>query len=409
MKRNVLLLILIAAGYAMTVSSQTADNRRGGGKNAQAADGNNGGSKSAKTVPDVIETVNRFVPQPTGAEILFNSKAHALIVKNTRENLQLTEDIIAALDVRPVQVLIEARFMDVSVSDLRELGVDWILNSDLSLSPGHSAKILGSTTTTGTGDTSGNTTVNKTSITTANGAPANSGQGLNLTYQGVLGDAQFQAVLHALQESGKAKTLSVPRVTTLNNQTATLFIGDDFLFFENFQLYQYQLTTPPYAVVSALVPDGGPSTVPLGYTLVVTPSVGADLGTINLKLSPKITSVKDKSEWLSYSIPPANNAVSIPEFTRKSLETEVVVRSGETVVMGGLAQTTHSKNETGIPLLSSLPWIGQLFRSNTDIDNVDNWIIFVTATIIADTGEQLVPLDASELPGLPISSAAGGK
>ena len=134
--------------------------------------------------------------------------------------------------------------------------------------------------------------------------------------------------------------------------------------------------------------------------------MGADLGAISLKLVPQISSVKDKSEWVTYDLG-GTNTVSIPIFSREKIDTEVNVHSGETVVMGGLAQTTHSKSTTGVPFLSSLPWIGYLFRSDADSDTVDNLIIFVTATILADTGEELIPLNASELPGLPV--AGNGK
>ena len=398
MKKNTFVLILIAFSLALNVNSQTADNKRSGGKVTTAADSKNDASTSAKSVPDVIDAVKRFVPQPTGADILFNPKGHVLIVKNTRENLDQTEDLLSALDVRPVQVLIETRFMDVNVSDLRELGVDWILNGNLKL--GNNSVILGSANVPVPG--SGSTTTTFTpGLTTANGSSTLAGEGLNLTYQGLLDNAQFQAVLHALEQSGKGKTLSVPRVTAMNNSTANIRIGDNFLYIGGYAEEQFQVWIPG-------TPDGHydtqyrfvPSeivTEPLGYTLIVTPSVGADLATINLKVVPKWEGFK---EWNTFTFP--DGIIQLPVFTVKKIETEVNVQSGETIVMGGLANTTHTKNQTGTPFLSSLPWIGQLFRSNADNDTVDNLIIFVTATIISDTGEQLVPLNASEPVGLPL-------
>jgi type II secretory pathway component GspD/PulD (secretin) len=389
-----------AAAGGGTMGGRSGGGRSGGGR---GGGGGGGGGGGATAVSDIIEAAQRFVPQPTGADILFNPKAHALLVKNTRENLLLTEDLIAALDVRPVQVLIEARFMDVAVSDLRELGIDWILNKDLPLSSGN--RIVGTT--------SPNNPV--TAILTDNGDPTRASQGLNLTYQGVLGNAEFQAVLHALQESGKAKTLTVPRVTTLNNKTATIRIGEDFRFFENFTLQQTTRfqgsgnTTTTYTD-SQLVPSGTPSLEELGYELVVTPSVGADLATIDLKLSPQISDVKPESEWIKYDLVAnnssngsggssstnSNGTVKLPIFTRSMIETEAVVHSGETVVLGGLAKTKRSVTTTGVPILSSLPLIGYLFRSESKQDDVDNMIIFVTATILADSGEELIPLNASE-------------
>ena len=374
------------------------------------ANGNasNGGSGSgAKSVPDVIDTVKRFVSQPTGADILFNTKAHALVVKNTRENLLLTEDLIAALDVRPVQVLIEARFTDVSVSDLRELGIDWLLNKNINI--GNNTISKGAGITSLSLGTAGDAVQNPAFLTS----------GLNLT--GVLNDSQFQAVLHAMEQSGKARTLTVPRVTALNNTTAKIRIGEDFRYFDNFTEQQTTVNeVDPKTgnilqnTMSAWVPSGAPELEELGYELLVTPSVGADLSTIDIKLVPQISSVEDKSQWVSYNQIAFNsdgssttNTISLPIFDRKVIDTEVNVRSGETVVMGGLATSTRSTTTTGVPILSSLPWIGHLFRTDSTQDNVDNLIIFVTASIVADTGEELIPLNPRELPGLPV--AASGK
>jgi type II secretory pathway component GspD/PulD (secretin) len=402
------------SGSTMTTSFGGSSTARGGGS---ASNSGNSSGNSAKSVPDLIDTVKRFVPQPGGSDILFNTKAHALIVRNTRENLALTEDIVDALDVRPAQVLIEARFMDVSVSDLRELGVDWVLNSDLQLGGvGNNAATLIANPKNATVTT----LQNPTALLTDNGDPTLANRGLNLTYQGVLGNAQFQAVLHALQQSGKAKTLTVPRVTALNNQTASIRIGDDFRFFENFTEQDTTRVigingTSTSVTESHVVPDGTPSLEELGYMLQVTPSVGADYSTINLKLVPQISSVKPESEWIAYTFgysesysttngdsAPTPEIVKLPVFTRQKIDTEVVIHSGETVALGGLAQTKRTKSTTGVPFFSSLPWIGQLFRHDVDIDNVDNLIIFVTATILADTGEQLVPITPSEPVGLPL-------
>ena len=77
----------------------------------------------------LMESIERFVPQPEGADFLFNDRVHALIVKNTRENLALVEDLIDAMDVRPVQILIEARFVSTTITDLSKLGVEWLIDN----------------------------------------------------------------------------------------------------------------------------------------------------------------------------------------------------------------------------------------------------------------------------------------
>jgi len=398
------------------LSGEEIQSSGGGGSGGSASKGGGGGAgessgsapSAATLVPSLIDAVKRFVPQPTGADILFSEKAHALLVKNTRENLVLVEDLISALDVRPVQVLIEARFMDVTVSDLRELGVDWILHGSIGI-PNHDS----STQLKNVG-------INTISLGTASDMaqnPSYGTAGLGLTYQGVLGGAQFQALLHALQQSGKARTLTVPRLTTLNNRTAKIRIGRDFRYFDSFSQQTTAINELINGVVypenlSYWVPSGSAVLAELGYELQVTPSVGADLSSIDLKLVPDISDVEDRARWVSYNQIAYNsdgssttNSISLPIFDRKRIDTELNVHSGETVVMGGLANTTHTTTSTGVPFLSSLPLIGHLFRTDTTQDNVDNLIIFVTATILADTGEQLVPLNASEPVGLPTQAS----
>jgi type IV pilus assembly protein PilQ len=353
----------------------------------------------------IIEAVTRFVPTVEGADILFNIKAHAVMAKNSRENMKLIEDIIEVLDVRPPQVLIEARFMSTGVTDLRELGVDWLLNS--------SYKVSGKEGATRSAVNSG-ATMGFTDF-------ANQKSGLNFTFEGILTDPAFEAVIHALETTGKSRTLSVPRVTTVNNREASLRVGEDFRYFEEYETEEVRTGTTPEGrdiYQSRLVPTGTPTLEELGIELVVTPSVGADLATISLSLAPEISEFV-RWEYYETSSGDNNNSsnndnnntttnaglsmIKLPVFRRSLVETEVLVRSGETVVMGGLVTSSRVKGREGIPILSRLPLIGQLFRHDTYDDISQNLLIFVTATLISDAGEELIPLTPSE----PVTS--GGK
>ena len=171
---------------------------------------------------NIVEAVERFVPKIPGSDLLFNSKGHVLIAKNTRENLVKIEDIVEALDVCPPQILIEARFISTSFNDLRELGIDWILNSPVAVT--RKNVLRNGVTVAAT-----HTQINPSTPDNIIGFTdfPNAKQGLNLTYQGVLTDPMFQAVLHALETSGKSRTLSVPKVTAVNNHAATMRIGED--------------------------------------------------------------------------------------------------------------------------------------------------------------------------------------
>ena len=352
---------------------------------------------------NIVEAIERFVPPVTSADLLFDTKAHVLICRNTRANLGRIEDIIEALDVCPPQVLIEARFISTSVSDLRELGIDWVLNSPISIS---TRDVVRDGSVVG---------VPRTQIdqgATVGFAPfANETQGLNLSYQGLLTDPMFKAVLHALDISGKSRTLSVPKITTVNNRPANMRIGEDFRYFEEYDVQETLVGTTDQGgqiYRSEQVPVGTPELEELGIALQVTPSVGADRSNISLHIVPEISDFVRWEFWEvgtddggrqtgqgssgNISTNGATSSIKLPIFRRSTLETEVIVQSGETVVMGGLITSAESKTKSQVPVLSSLPFIGKLFQHDNVEETRQNLLIFVTATILSQRGEDLIPI-----------------
>jgi type II secretory pathway component GspD/PulD (secretin) len=360
----------------------------------------------------LLESIERFVPQPDGADFLFNDKVHALIVKNTRENLELVENLIEAIDVRPVQILIEARFVTTSITDLRKLGVEWLFDNR-----GNAQFEAGSLTDTDPW-LRGNTRVRpvrRDVITgTFEGVTESGTGGGALAYQFLLGDTALQAVLHALEMTGESRTVVVPRVTTLNNREARFRVGEDTSYFEEVDT---SIMTSGSSYGSSESRDNvtydydRPTIVETGYSLIVTPSVGADLSAINMVLRPEISAIK---EWKKYQLSSLSRTVEgreepqieIPIISRQYIETEAVVRSGETVVLGGLVDTSKEDDSSGTPWLSGLPLIGRLFKTDSKKETSKNILIFVTATLISDVGEELIPLNEMERYGLEVPPEA---
>ncbi|MDX9868509.1 MAG: hypothetical protein RBT78_11340 [Kiritimatiellia bacterium] len=384
-------------------SSRQEQEKEGQGKDAQIG---------------LLDSIQRFVPQPEGADLLFNDKVHALIVKNTRENLVLVEDLIEAMDVRPVQVLIEARFVTTGTTDLRKLGVEWLIDNR-----GNAQFDTGSLNTSDPWARGLNkvTPVRRDVFSGAfSGVDDTGAGGANLAYQFLLGDTALQAVLHALEKSGESRTVVVPRVTTLNNREARFRVGQDITYFEEVET---DIMTSGSTYGSSESRDNvtydydTPMTVELGYSLIVTPSVGADLSSITLVLRPEISSLDKTSDtgnngWIEYSLSSLASAtreepkIKLPIIARQYIETEAVVRSGETVVLGGLVDSSKSESTSGTPWLSTLPWIGHLFKTEEEEKVAKNILIFVTATLISDVGEELIPLNDLERYGLPVPDAA---
>jgi len=200
---------------------------------------------------------------------------------------------------------------------------------------------------------------------------------------------QFETVLHALEENKKIKTLSSPRITTLNNQLATIKVVDEWIYPTRYEyeIVQFDLNG------DGDFNDAGETTyknVPkdflrrdVGILLKVIPAVGADRKTITLSLIPEVSEAT--ADGFSYT-----GDVKLPKFTSRNLSTTVVVNSGDTVVLGGLIKESRTKTVTKVPILSDIPAIGGLFKKNSDIVERKNLLIFVTAKILSPSGEEIV-------------------
>jgi|LSQX01.1.fsa_nt_gb type IV pilus assembly protein PilQ len=370
-------------------------------------------SAEKTTLEEIIE---KMVPEQSGSAILFDRGSHTLFVRNSRENLKLISSIVEALDTTPPQILIEARFIEVIVDDLSELGIEWLLDSpwrlESKLIPGEDGEL-----TKADKILMGTAGFSYTPYSTGEGgphplgpqgafgmieSPKTAGQGLNLSIAGVLTDPAFSAVIHALQISGKGRTLSMPRVTTMNNNPAKLRSGQDLRFFEEFQAQAFSLVdvNNQKYTVTALIPKGSPSIEELGITLIAVPSVGADREKITLLLNPSISSLEGYVSYQDDSTKPSADdsrtslirqvVVKLPVFTRREVATKLTVRSGDTVVMGGLIDSIDQDTVHKIPILGDIPIFGHLFRRTGTTEQRRNLLIFVTATVISDRGESLV-------------------
>ncbi len=327
-----------------------------------------GGSKSSaaeaevKTLKDILEN---SVEWPKDSKLTLDERTGALIISNTPSNLEAIENLLYNLDITPMQVLIEARFLEVKVTDLDELGIEWKLNSMWGMNNNKSGNSVYGVAKNSGSDFS---------------AFSRSDEGFNLTYQGILSNPQFQAVMHALQEKQNVKTLSVPRITTLNNQTATMEVVDEYIYPTRYEasLVQYDING------DGDFDDAGETewvNVPqdfvtrnVGILLHVKPSVGVDKKTITLALTPEVS---EDAGTFTYS-----GNVSIPNFTTRNLSTSVMVKNGETVVLGGLIKETNTNVKTKVPILGDIPLLGGLFRKSTDSKERRNLLIFVTASIM---------------------------
>jgi len=350
------------------------------------------GIRRLTTVKDILSEV---IPQVNGSSIMLDERTGALVVTHVPYYLHQIEQLLDQIDVQPTEVRIEARFIELTLTDTKEWSFDAALSADTSLTkrvtsdkskgPGLQLSSVGSALRRGT------------KIDFTDFSRQTSGDALNLTFQGVLTGTQYQAVLHSLAETKRTKTLSAPQVATLNNQTAAIKVVTEFVYASRYEasvkredlngdgdfldvvngVRETRFVNVPQDFV----------TKDLGILLNVTPSVGQDLKTITLALKPEVSEKKTDDTFAG--------EISLPRFTSRYLTTSVVIEDGETVVLGGLMKDTDSHTITKVPILGSLPVVGRMFQKRSDSTERSNLLIFVTAHVVQPGAPQLADYETN--------------
>ncbi len=351
------------------------------------------------------------VPFPEGTSITYNPAISQLIVSNTAENLDIFERILRAIDVVPMQVEIEARFIEVQQSDLEALGFEWLLDDNYEMAvrdgPGSPAGrqrlIMGANRdrggfTRGLRYFDGETPGGRSSPTSG---PMYGAGGI-LGVSSILTNPELTMVLHAIEQKGGIDLLSAPRVTTRSGVNAQIMVVREISYPTDFDA---QVTTIDGGLgldlVTVVVVPMGFETRETGVILNVTPTVGPDGYTIDLAMAPEVSELVD---WIQYGVmTPEGAGYNIPKpvFSSRNVTTSIVIWDGQTVVMGGLMREEITTIDDKIPILGDIPIIGRLFRSTGQYSAKQNLLIFVTARLVDPAGN---PIDR---PGMDRLERAG--
>jgi len=290
-----------------------------------------------------------------------------IVARGTPEQLELLEQIIEEFDQPIQQVLIEAKFITVSQAAFLRLGMVWGRDRNVSAI---------------------DTPSDQTGMAILGVAP-----GFSYGWTNVFGVSDLSAVLTALQQGGESQVLSAPRVALINNRPATIADGKVQYYYEE---YQVKSTILERRSSSQLVPAGKPTKITSGASLDVLASIGGDGNTILLALNPRVNSDVELVPFMTITDTDDSGAVvsqqdvRLPEYRTQDLTTRVSVRSGQTVVMDDVLERTQTTFVESVPVLGNLPVIGALFRRRTELDRPRYLLVFVTATLLSETGEYLV-------------------
>jgi type IV pilus assembly protein PilQ len=318
----------------------------------------------------------------SGSKYMIDYERNLVVARGTPEQLDVMERIIQEFD-RPIQqVLIEARFVTISKPAFLQLGVLWETGRDVN------AKPLPQDFTGLVGNQNFPQTLNAAGVVN----PA-LGLGIQEVFTNVLGAADLSATITALEQSGESQTLSAPRLTVVNNRPATISDGKVQYYYEE---YAVKSTVQQYYTASSFVPSGKPTKITAGAELNVMASISGDGKSILLALNPRVNTDVQLVKYATLTdvqgpgSPTTTFDINLPQYRTQELSTRVVVKSGETVVMGGVLERQRSTLVESVPVLGDIPILGALFRRRTEVDTPRYLLVFVTATILKDTGEFLV-------------------
>ncbi len=262
----------------------------------------------------------------TDGSIIIDTRTNQLIIRDYPDNIELIKEVITQLDIPIEQIRIEAKLLEIDSDQMRELGLQWDLNVF-----GDNPLIISQQTNLGA--TSAGTIVSGFTV-------------------GPIGnpDMTLDATIAALETQGAASIVATPSISVLDNTQGRIFMGE--------QIPLRQLDVAGNVTIQLQQ---------VGTELIVTPHIVAD-DQIIMELAPKRE---------SFRIDPSAGII----ITTQEASTNVTVRDGETVVIGGLKSEQVQVADTGIPILMDIPIIGALFRFRTRTVQVRDMILFITPRI----------------------------
>jgi MSHA biogenesis protein MshL len=337
---------------------------------------------------EVQASLNSLVGSTAQRSVVLNPSAGVIVVRATPGELRQVAEYLSAVQISiERQVMLEAKIVEVELSQDAQSGVNWAGFSNrssgkLTIGIGAPGSTLGS---------SGPLTDGNNSVSPGTGLVASTiGRGFyGLAFQA----ANFATLLNFLQTQGNVSVLSSPRIATLNNQKAVLKVGSDELYVTGIST----TTTSGTAGNSTSTPSLTLQPFFSGIALDVTPQID-DAGNVMLHVHPSISTVTEKRKNIdlgslgSFQLPLAASTIN---------ETDSIVRlrDGQIVAIGGLMLTEQRDDRTGVPVISDAPVVGALFRQKSTVTRKREMVILIKPSVIRDDGVWPEPDAKPVMPG----------
>ncbi len=323
------------------------------------------------------KSLTTIIGTADGRQVVVNPQAGLVIVRAMPRELDMVRRYLRqtskAVDR---QVILDAKILDVQLNNQYQTGINWaaLQGSSIFAQTGGGTIFGGG----GTSDIAGNTGSLNPAV--AGNTPANV---INNTAVSAFGgvfsiatkSADFASFLELLQTEGTVHVLSSPRVSTINNQKAVIKVGGDDYFITG-------VTSTPFASI------GGTATVSSqvdltpffsGIALDVTPEINAH-NDIILHIHPSVSQVVQRNN--TFTLNGQINSLPLASSTIQESDDVVRARSGQYVVIGGLMKEESTDNNAGVPLLQSIPLLGNLFKDKQAVRVKNELVILLKPTIV---------------------------
>ncbi len=269
-------------------------------------------------------------------EIIADDTRNALVILASSRDYKMVAAAIKKLDVVPLQVLIEASIIEVTLNDDLSYGVEWFFNNQVGSRRGQGQLDLGDAGISALAPGFSYTIINSAS--------------------------NVKVALNALESESDINVLSAPSLMVLDNQTATINVGDE-------------IPVPTRQSVSNIDPNA-PTVNEIqfrntGVTLEVTPRVN-NSGLVTMDIRQEV----------SNAVATTSSTIDAPTIQQRQIESTVAINTGQTIVLGGLIRNSETENESGIPGLQRIPVIGNLFGNSIIEKRRTELVVLITPRVV---------------------------
>lgn len=342
----------VTVGGGMGRGGSRAGGRRGGTSTAASAPVAAGATPGTAAVP-VVGGGN----QESALRITAVEESNQLLVMATPLEWDAMQAAIRKLDIAPLQVHIETKILEVSLTGELKYGVQWWFAGMRGQAPyaGIEYDVL-----------------NPTDRQRSGMGAAGPGESGNIFWSYL--NSKFQVALSALEANGQAKVLSAPSLVVINNQEANINVGTQIPIQQTY-LTNYGINT---GVNNSGIASSGYGTVQYldtGVMLRVKPRVNPG-GLVYLEVSQDVSSPGTPAE--GNTNPPIN---------QRTIDTQIAVQSGDTVLLGGLISEDEGEGKSGVPGLHRVPVLGKLFGSTNKRKNRTELIVLITPQVMSNSEE----------------------